>query len=60
MLINIPSQRQVCYNPVRGRVRGKKKKVKGREKNFRPHRTSQYTPRQVVPLLLEEEQTILL
>lgn len=44
MLINIPSQRQVCYSSVRERVRerGKKKKRKRREKIGRPHRTSQY------------------
>lgn len=43
MLINIPSQRQVCYNSVRGRVREReKKREKRREKNWRPHGTSQY------------------
>lgn len=42
MLINIPSQRQVCYNSVRGRVREREKKiVKRRGKNWKPHRTSQ-------------------
>lgn len=42
MLINIPSQRQVCYSSVRERVRERGKKMKRREKIGRPHRTSQY------------------
>lgn len=42
----------------KGQGKGKKKR-KRREKTGRPHRTSQY-PRQMEPLLGEEEQTILL
>lgn len=60
MLINIPSQRQVCYNSVRGRVREREKKGKKEGKRIEGLMEQVNTPRQVVPLLKEEEQTILL
>lgn len=57
MLINIPSQRQVCSNSGRGRVRGREKNKKGKRTEGLIEQVN--TLRQVVPLLTEEEQAIL-